>query len=603
MILLDLDVLFIFLFIYIGLIRPEEYNQWGKVVFMRRIFIGAIACLSILCLTSCRPSPTLEQVIHTQQAPEVDLECETKVTDNQPETSEKVEDLSPEEEVDESQTQRGQERDAPVLGEQESEKITSDVEYDKDSSLNIKTEQKKDDVPAQDESGAGNLMANVEATAGLSEDPNAKHIVDAYGRTVEIPKNVNRVSACGEAALLVQMLGGSERLVATSKSFTDNTIVSEIFGDENIAKVPALWTGSGASEISASKFQALIAAGPEVCFEFSGQETFTQEQVDMLHEKGIAYIVLPSFNTADNINLSVQIVGDVLGDKSSEGGLDAPAIAREYINFCRSIVNDVSQRVPRFAHNQVDYNNDKYKNGVKYLSGTYDSGKYSLFISEWDDSAYYKMYSENRITMEVKGVALARSGYSTNPLSYYMSLAGVVNTSAIYQDFNVESRWFVSPLAPTTRLLTYSGGVGTVQATNELLTKVGEIQLGSTDFPAIIVANHEIKEKLQADQMWKNYGKVTSKSGIISDYGFLDEDGNIVKTTIVGDYRIYVNPSGAASWTNGSVESIIEPIWVAWKFHNAYTEEEVRETVRTFYRKFYRYELSEEQIDRILNEK
>lgn len=103
--------------------------------------------------------------------------------------------------------------------------------------------------------------------------------------------------------------------------------------------------------------------------------------------------------------------------------------------------------------------------------------------------------------------------------------------------------------------------------------------------------------------MWKNYGKVTSKSGIISDYGFLDEDGNIVKTTIVGDYRIYVNPSGAASWTNGSVESIIEPIWLAWKFHNAYTEEEVRETVRTFYRKFYRYELSEEQIDRILNEK
>ena len=81
---------------------------------MRRIFIGAIACLSILCLTSCRPSPTLEQVIHTQQAPEVDLECETKVTDNQPETSEKVEDLSPEEEVDESQTQRGQERDAPT---------------------------------------------------------------------------------------------------------------------------------------------------------------------------------------------------------------------------------------------------------------------------------------------------------------------------------------------------------------------------------------------------------------------------------------------------------------------------------------------------------
>ncbi len=259
--------------------------------------------------------------------------------------------------------------------------------------------------------------------------------------------------------------------------------------------------------------------------------------------------------------------------------------------------------MPRFAHNQVDYNNDKYKNGVKFLSGTYDSGKYSLFVSEWDDHAHYKMYNENRITMEGSGVALARSGYSTSPLSYYMGLAGVVNTSAIYQDFNIECRWFVSPLAPTTRLLTYSGGVGTAQATNELLTKVGGIQLGSADFPAIIVADHEIKEKIQTNQMWKNYGKITSKSGIISDYGFLDEDGNIIKTTIVGDYRIYVNPGGAASWTDGSMESILEPVWIAWKFHNAYTEDEVRETVRTFYKKFYRYELSEQQIDRILNEK
>lgn len=570
---------------------------------MRRKFIGAIICSLIFCLTSCRPSPTLEQVIYTQEAQEVDLEDETKVTDNQPETSEKVEDLSPKEEVDESQTQRDQERDAPVPGEQESEKITSDVEYDEDSSLDTKTEQKKDNTPIPDANEAGDSMAGGDNTARLSDDPNAKQIVDAYGRIVELPQNADKVSACGEAAALVQMLGGSGRLVATSQNFIDNTVVSEIFGSENIARVQALWSGSGTSEISANKFQALLAARPEVCFEFSGQETFNREQVDILHERGIAYVVLPSLNTVDNINLAVQIVGDILGDKSSEGGLNAPALAREYINFCKSVTNDVSRRVPRFAHNQVDYNNDKYKNGVKFLSGTHDSGKYSLFVSDWDDLAYYKIYNENRITMEGRGVALARSGYSTSPLSYYMSLAGVVNTPAIYQDFNIESRWFVSPLAPTTRLLAYSGGVGIAQATNELLTKVGKIQLGSADFPAIIAANHEIKEKIQADQMWKNYGKVTSKSGIISDYGFLDEDGSIIKSTIVDDYQIYVNPGGAASWTNGSVESILEPIWIAWKFHDAYTEEEVRETVRTFYKKFYRYELSEQQIDRILNEK
>lgn len=570
---------------------------------MRKKFIGVIICLLASCLISCRPSPTLEQIIYTQQAQEVDLEDETKVIDNQPETSEQAEELSPKEEVDESKTRRGQERDAPVLGEQESEKTTSDVEYDEDSSLDIKTEQKKDEVAVSGEDRAGDSMAKDENAVRLSDDPNAKHIVDAYGRIIKIPQSVDRVSACGEAAMLVQMLGGNKRLVATSQSFTDNVIVSEIFGSKNIAGVQVLWEGDGVNGIPTGKFQALLAAQPEVCFEFSGKETFSPEQIDILHERGIAYVVLPNLNTADNINLSVQIVGDVLGDKSKEGSLNAPAIAQEYTNFCRSVVNDISRRVSRFAHNQIDYNNDKYKNGVKFLSGIYDSGKYSLFISEWDDFAHYKMYNENRITMEGRGVALARSGYSTSPMSYYMSLAGVVNTSAIYQDFNIECRWFVSPLAPTTRLLTYSGGAGTAQATNELLTKVGGIQLGSADFPSIIVADYEIKEKILTNQMWKNYGKITSKSGIISDHGFLDEDGNIIKTTIVGDYQIYINPGGAASWTDGSAESILEPIWIAWKFHNAYTEDEVRETVRTFYKKFYRYELSEQQIDHILNEK
>ena len=110
---------------------------------MRRIFIGAIACLSILCLTSCRPSPTLEQVIHTQQAPEVDLECETKVTDNQPETSEKVKTYLLRKKWTNLRHREVKKGMRLCLGEQESEKITSDVEYDKDSSLNIKTEQKK----------------------------------------------------------------------------------------------------------------------------------------------------------------------------------------------------------------------------------------------------------------------------------------------------------------------------------------------------------------------------------------------------------------------------------------------------------------------------
>ena len=71
----------------------------------------------------------------------------------------------------------------------------------------------------------------------------------------------------------------------------------------------------------------------QVCFEFSGLETFSQEQVDTCTKRN-SYIVLPNLNTADNINLSVQIVGDVLGDKKG-GGTNAPALAQEYIRFAK----------------------------------------------------------------------------------------------------------------------------------------------------------------------------------------------------------------------------------------------------------------------------
>jgi len=150
-------------------------------------------------------------------------------------------------------------------------------------------------------------------------------------------------------------------------------------------------------------------------------------------------------------------------------------------------------------------------------------------------------------------------------------------------------------------VLAYAGGYGSVQPTGGVLTRINNnIYLGANNFPAIIVPSEYIKDKIAADPMWKNYGKVTSASGFTSDYGFLDEEGNIIKSNIVGDYKILVNPQGLACWTVGSAESVLEAVWTARQLKDAYSEEEFYNIIKDFYKKFYRHTLTEDELEMIM---
>ena len=570
-----------------------------------RVLLFLLISLMVILIAGCRPSSVLEKIIYKQDAEMVDHDNKTKLVHNNQNNNVEDDQIAPQKQVEDADVQRERERDDPVAGENISQRTASKTEYEKNSDFNMDSNQKNassnDKQTAYPESNAQNDNPSGSVIeGGITSDPSAKKIVDAHGNIISLPEKVERVSAVGEAALIVQMLGGGKSLSASSQSFVTNKFVSTVFSAEEITRVEGIWSGDGSTTISDEAFQRLLASSPDVCFEISGQLTFDDSQISKLNEAGIAYVVLPRFNTLANIKLAVQLVGGVLGDKSSQGGLNAPDLAQKYIRYCDAEIKDAGKRMERFAHNKVDFNNDKYSNGVKYLSDSSDNGKYTVFISEWDNAAHYQVSSGTRITLEGNGAAIARSGYSSSPLSYFMSLAGVVNTAAVYQDFNIEQKWYASPLVPVTRTLSYSGGIGMIQPTKEILTRVDDKCLGSHEFPAIIVADYKIREKLLSDPMWKNYGKVTTQSYITTDYGFLDEDGNIVKTTVVGDYDILVNPQGAGSWSNGSVESILEPIWIAWKFGGAYTETEVKEKVTEFYRTFYRYELTQAECDDIL---
>ena len=569
-----------------------------------RLCIASLFCISLFfLLAGCRPSPALERLIYTQDADEL-ADNDIRLLSYQYDSQEETDNISPQQENLDSPDKRDVLEDLPVWDRSGLVlRAASHVMFDQNAASNYDTEYsiRMEQTPQEDSRNQPEeeVVSELDQGANIMQEEDSKHIVDAYGNYITLPSQINRISAVGEIAGLIHMLGGGRRMVATSQSFAENRIARMVWGEEKVLAAKALWHDSGAECLSEEDFHTLLELNPDICIEISGEETFSREQVAMLREAQIAYVVLPQLNTTENISTAISVLADVLGGRDNQNEIDAPELAIQYAAFCEKVIADLDERTKRFSYNNIDFDNDKYKYGVKYLPEGEPpaSGKYSIFINEWDAAVHCRLYSDDRVTLTGRGAAIAYSGYSNSPLSYYMSIAGVINTPAIYQDYNIESKWYVSPLSPTTRILSFLGGHGAIQPTGAVLTKVSNnVYLGSAEYPAIIVPSEYVKERILADPIWKYFGLATSSSGMNRDYGFLDEDGSIVKSNIVGPYAIYVNPAGVGSWTGGSAESILEAIWVAWKFQEAYTEAEVQEWMRDFYRTFYRYALSEEDM-------
>ncbi len=577
----------------------------------------------LMLLTSCRPSPTLEQVLYKTDSEVVDYQNENKLVDNLGHNQEKDNYIPPKDVDQQSPVERDRVKHNPLSGDEKDELSAPGISYDAGAEANFQSQDKPENFSSSDidnaedtgteQSGEGKAQAadgglgsggtgldgeNQYATATAGE----RHLVNAFGEVVKLPKEVDLVAATGEAAVIVRMLGGGGRLVAANADFLDNQLVQDVFDYEGIKQVANLWPGNGASPLSETDFGTLLTLEPQACIELSGQTVFSEEQIARLKEQKIVYVVLPALSNSKNICSTVQLIGELLGDKSASGGTDAPKLASDYVSYYNATISEIGSKVKRFTYNLIDFDNDKKANGVSYLANTSLAnvrGFYSLYISDCDEGAAYKLHNSAAVTLSENGLAVVRSGYSQNPMSYYMSIAGVVNASAIYPDYGQVRSWYVNPLASVSKTLTVTGGYAA--QTKYALTVADPAHLGDEDFPAVIVQNSRIRDHIISDPLWATYDEITSTSGLTVNHGFLDGDGNIVPTTITGSYDIFINPSGIGSWTEGSAESILEPIWIAAQFYDAYSDDELRAKTKEFYRKFYRHELSDAQLDEILN--
>ncbi len=375
----------------IDTINGAFLNERGN--SMKRLMI----CFIALCflLSGCRESPVLQQIVYEEDN---EIDEENQSTDNDEENDDEDEDLSPEKEEDDASNKQDQTRNDAYSGDDNSD---SDTTYDttyvdtanamgtassgatNNNNNNDGSNQSSDQSSDTDNDGQGESDddsddgQNGEAEDGSeggsttepTDDETYKQVVDDRGKTVDVVENVDSVTAVGEAAIIVAMLGGSSKLTGTSASFFSSA--SGVFSTSNIKQ---WWSGDGDSAISSSNFNALIAADVDVCIEISGQSTFTSSQIATLEDNNIAYFVIPALSSISNIKSAVTLIGKVLGG-------DATSKASSYSSWVDNALSKVSGG-----------------------SGT------TLYVGEWDDSASWSIDSSSGTYASGSGMAVAKSG-------------------------------------------------------------------------------------------------------------------------------------------------------------------------------------------------
>ena len=556
---------------------------------IKKMFVLLCAALMLFSMSGCRYSSVVERIIYDYlRAHQTDMEKDTYDDKENYELDDKLNDLEKDEESDRENDQ--EEIDPVYEPDQEPtrEETAGQADYNEGSDLNSTAQVEPTTINNGDLSGG----RSADETDHSADDPSSppdegsvpdhagelgavggdttRLVVDDYGRQYEVPKNVDTVAAVDSAAVAVLMLGGVDRLAAVNKDLASDPLATEVF--PGLSGVPALWSGSGTSEpMSSSNLQRLIDLHPDVCFETSGCATFSNAQVEKLRENGIYYVVLPAPTSAANLKLIAQIVGEVLGDHTADGGYDSVSAARSYRSWLDQTLSSVSA-----AENEAVY---------------------TLYVDGWDTQAYYTIDQASHCYGY--GAALINNARTSScmAVSDLLSYGSVTNVTSLGSFSRMETVYF-TPFDVNYSTINVTGSQAGRLTPVKLLVLGND--LGSESFQTVVASSSLVKEELENNELWKSYGIVTSSNGNFTDYGFLDDYGEIVRSTICGEYTVIVNPRGVGAWAEGSVESVLEAVWASYALSGGCSEEQMRGVIADFYSTFYHYTLSEKQIDAIL---
>ena len=158
----------------------------------------------------------------------------------------------------------------------------------------------------------------------LAFSAQAKIVTDVDGNQVEIADRMERVADLWHANnQIVLLLGGADKLVATTTAIAANPWFSEVY--PNIKKVPVLTNGETiqVEELLSQKPDAVLLSKKSML-----------NEVNQAGLKGVRV----SFQDFDGLKKTVRITAEVLGDK-------APAVAESYIKELEDNIQFVESRI------------------------------------------------------------------------------------------------------------------------------------------------------------------------------------------------------------------------------------------------------------------
>lgn len=402
-------------------------------------------------------------------------------------------------------------------------------------------------------------------------DPPARQVLDAAGSYIDLPENVETVAAVGAAAQMTEMLGGT--LLGADRAFLSSPLMAAAFPDTG--STACWWEGSGTAGMSEDCFAALLAAKPDACLVLSGQNTFSESQAAQLRDSGIPCVVLYPLSSVENLKASVTIAGEVLGPEAQD-------TASQYCAWVDELLGQVSSRTSGYSLN-------------------------SLYLRGWDTDAYYELYNtKDAIEPTGYGLAYAYSPAKAQLMSAMMSAAHVSNESTRIASKHRDSSYvYVTPMFHQFNAYVsgsqaaYYSGAGEYGAAYDLFVArmVGDSaydQLGSSQFPAVIVRDAETKRQLEGSWFWQYHEASGGGYVIVGDASYY--------RGVVGTYDIHVSPQGMCDWADGSLESPLAACWVACKLTGTYDMSEVKSLTQDFYRQFFRTELSDPLLSGIFQE-
>lgn len=425
---------------------------------------------------------------------------------------------------------------------------------------------------------------------GGNDDGDVPVAYDASDPTAD-PPQVESIAAFGQAAVLVQMIGGPGALAAADANTLDSSFAAAV----DTSAIARGWSQDG-SDAAMMDVDAVVSSGADAILAYKGDYLdagLTPEGKSKLSKAGVQVVVIYAFTNSANIKQNASVVGSMLqGSSKAAYGGEAESRALSYRERHDRVVNACASANGGLAGSTM------YQSGADQASRfTSKDSVYTLLLDDFDDTAAYKGTKLGDWTPQ-GGLAFASAGCSTTPVSYYIQAGGLVNSAAANTSRDAAGpvvAWQFQTNQFPFALKEWTGGdvtrsasmpaqdgdfCGSLLSTPYSLNMLGlGRSFGSPSMPKIIAKTTTIKNQVIA-----NSGK---ESGVYHAYAFTNmgrynmtgpnqyasscigydslaaAEENLFPKGKIPDGSIVVNPTGLfCDWTQGTVESFLEAAWV-----------------------------------------